>query len=151
MQSIQGKLINNTSNLTNVNKRINKGSKSFKKKLKVILFILKKRQLFRDMIDILNTEKKQRSKYCQIQKKSSNSKFQGSNSPLKRSSVKLNPYQKEFVPYSISRVLQYYQYLLLFLRSSQQLYLLLKVSMENEEVLMLLGHPPPKDEAYLKK
>ena len=34
LQSIQGKLINNTSNLTNVNKRINKGSKSFKKSWK---------------------------------------------------------------------------------------------------------------------
>ena len=60
LQSIQGELLNNTSKLTDINKRIKIDTKKFEKVENDPTCTDEERQLYRDRLDDLNTEKQTR-------------------------------------------------------------------------------------------
>ena len=57
LQSIQGKLLNNTSKLTEINKRIEGETKKLEEVENNPTYSDEKRQLYKDRLDDLNTEK----------------------------------------------------------------------------------------------
>ena len=60
LQSIQGELLNNISKLTEINKRIKRDTKKLEEVENDPTYSDEKRQLYRDRLDDLNTEKKAR-------------------------------------------------------------------------------------------
>ena len=60
LQSIQGELLNNTSKLTEVNKRIKRDTKKLEEEGNDPSYTNEQRQLYRDRLDDLNTEKQAR-------------------------------------------------------------------------------------------
>ena len=62
LQSIQGELLNNTSKLTEINKRIKKDIKKLEEVETNSTYSDEKRQLYKDRLDDLNTEKQARLK-----------------------------------------------------------------------------------------
>ena len=60
LQSIQGELLNNTSKLTEINKRIDRDTKKLQEVENDPTYSDEQRQLYRDRIDDLNTEKQAR-------------------------------------------------------------------------------------------
>ena len=60
LQSIHGELLNNTSKLTEINKSIKKGTKKLEEVENGSTYTNKQRQLYRDRLDELNTEKQAR-------------------------------------------------------------------------------------------
>ena len=60
LQSIQGELLNNTSKLTEINKRIKRDTKKLEEVEKDPTYSDKQRQLYMDRLDDLNTEKQAR-------------------------------------------------------------------------------------------
>ena len=59
LQNIQGELLNNTSKLTEINKCIKRDTKKSEKVENDPTYSDKQRQLYKDRLDNLNTEKKQ--------------------------------------------------------------------------------------------
>ena len=57
LQSIQGELLNNTSKLTEINKRIDRDTKKLQEVENDPTYSDEQRQLYRDRLDDLNTEK----------------------------------------------------------------------------------------------
>ena len=62
LQSIQGELLNNTSKLTEINKRIKRDTKKLEEMENDPTYSDEKRQLYQDRLDDLNTEKQERLK-----------------------------------------------------------------------------------------
>ena len=62
LQSIQGELLNNTSKLTEINKRIKRDTKKLEEVENDPTYTDEQRQLYRDRLDDLNTEKQARLK-----------------------------------------------------------------------------------------
>ena len=60
LQSIQGELLNNTSKLTEIDKRIERDTKKLKELEDDPTYTAEQRQLYRDRLDDLNTEKQAR-------------------------------------------------------------------------------------------
>ena len=60
LQSIQGELLNNISKLTEINKRIKRDTKKLEEVENEPTYSDEQRQLYRDRLDDLNTEKKAR-------------------------------------------------------------------------------------------
>ena len=60
LQSIQDELVNNTSKLTEIDKRIKRDTKKFKEVESDPTYSDEQRQLYRDRLDDLNTEKQER-------------------------------------------------------------------------------------------
>ena len=60
LQSIQSELLNNTSKLTEVDKRIERDTKKLKEVQNDPIYTDEQRQLYRDRLDDLNTEKQAR-------------------------------------------------------------------------------------------
>ena len=60
LQSIQGELVNNTSKLTEIDKRIERDTKKLQEVEDDPTYTNEQRQLYRDRLDDLNTEKKAR-------------------------------------------------------------------------------------------
>ena len=60
LQSIQGELLNNTSKLTEINKRIQRDTKKLKEVEDNPTYSDEQRQLYKDRLDDLNTEKQAR-------------------------------------------------------------------------------------------
>ena len=60
LQSIQGEFLNNTSKLTEINERIKRDSKKLKEVEDDPIYSDEQRQLYRDRLDDLNTEKQTR-------------------------------------------------------------------------------------------
>ena len=60
LQSIQGQLLNNTSKLTEINQRIKKDTKKLQEVDNDPIYTDEQRQLHRDRLDDLNTEKQER-------------------------------------------------------------------------------------------
>ena len=60
LQSIQGELVNNTSKLTEINKRIKRDTKKLQEVENDPTYSDEQRQLYRDRLDNLNTEKQAR-------------------------------------------------------------------------------------------
>ena len=60
LQSIQGELLNNTSKLTEINKRIKRDTKKLEEVENDPTYTDEQRQLYRDRLDDLNTEKQAR-------------------------------------------------------------------------------------------
>ena len=61
LQSIQGELLNNTSKSTEIDKRIKRDIKKLQEVGKDPTYTDEQRQLYRDRLDDLNTEKQERS------------------------------------------------------------------------------------------
>ena len=57
---MQGELLNNTSKLTEINKRIKRGTEKLEEVENGPTYIDEQRQLYRDRLDDLNTEKQAR-------------------------------------------------------------------------------------------
>ena len=60
LQSIQGKFLNNTSKLTEINQRIKRDTKKLEERENDPTYTDEQRQLYRDKLDSLNTEKQAR-------------------------------------------------------------------------------------------
>ena len=60
IQSIEGELLNNTSKLTEINKRIKRDTKKLEEVENDPTYSDEQRQLYRDRLDDLNTEKQAR-------------------------------------------------------------------------------------------
>ena len=60
IQSIEGELLNNTSKLTEINKRIKRDTKKLEEVENEPTYSDEQRQLYRDRLDDLNNEKKAR-------------------------------------------------------------------------------------------
>ena len=60
LQNIQGELLNNTSKLTEINKRIDRDTKKLQEVENDPTYSDEQRQLYRDRLDDLNTEKQAR-------------------------------------------------------------------------------------------
>ena len=60
LQSIEGELLNNTSKLTDINKRIKRDSKKLEEVENDRTYSDEQRQLYKDRLDDLNTEKQAR-------------------------------------------------------------------------------------------
>ena len=60
LQNIQGELLNNTSKLTEINKRIDRDTKKLQEVENDPTYSDEQRQLYRDRLDDLNTEKQTR-------------------------------------------------------------------------------------------
>ena len=60
LQSIQGELLNNTSKLTEIDKRIQRYTKKLEEVENDLTYTNEQRQLYRDTLDDLNTEKQAR-------------------------------------------------------------------------------------------
>ena len=60
IQSIEGELLNNTSKLTEINKRIKRDTKKLEEVENDPTYTDEQRQLYRDRLDDLNTEKRAR-------------------------------------------------------------------------------------------
>ena len=57
LQSIQGEVLNNTSKLTEINKRIKRDTKKLEEVENDLAYSDEQKQLYRDNLDDLNTEK----------------------------------------------------------------------------------------------
>ena len=60
LQSIQGEVLNNTSKLTEINKRIKRDTKKFEEVENELTYSDEQRQLYRDRLDDLKAEKQAR-------------------------------------------------------------------------------------------
>ena len=60
LQSIQGELLNNTSKLTEIDKRIKRDTKNLEEVENDPTYTTEQRQLYRDLLDDLNTENQAR-------------------------------------------------------------------------------------------
>ena len=98
LQRIQGELLNNTSKLTEIDKRIQRDTKKLEKVENDPTYADEQRQLYRDRLDDLNTEKQARLETSERIGKIFKHKLQGLTKPLKKSLIKTHPCQKEFLP-----------------------------------------------------
>ena len=62
LQGIKGELLNNASKLTGINKRIKRDTKKLKEVENDPTYSVEQRQIYRDRLDDLNTEKQSRLK-----------------------------------------------------------------------------------------
>ena len=85
LQSIQGELSNNTSKLTEINKRIKRDTKKLKEVEDGPTYSDEQRQLYKDILDDLNKEKQAR---LEILEMTITRRSQGSNKLLKRIVIK---------------------------------------------------------------
>ena len=85
LQSIQGELSNNTSKLTEINKRIKRDTKKLKEVEDGPTYSDEQRQLYKDILDDLNKEKQARLEILEMTFKR---RSQGSNKLLKRIVIK---------------------------------------------------------------
>ena len=83
LQSIQGELLNNTSKLTEINKRIKRDTKKLEEVENDPTYSDEQRQLYKDRLDDLNTEKQAR-----LEVLSQKRKLQESNKLLRRFLIK---------------------------------------------------------------
>ena len=110
LQSIQGELLNNTLKLTEINKSIKRDTKRLEEVENNPIYFDEQRQLYRDRLDNLNTEKQARLEILSNIGRNSKHSLQGSSKPLKKFLVKIYLWQKEFEPYLKKKVLPYFQY-----------------------------------------
>ena len=85
LQSIRGELSNNTSKLTEINKRIKRDTKKLKEVEDDSTYSDEQRQLYKDILDGLNKEKQARLEILEMTFKR---RSQGSNKLLKRIVIK---------------------------------------------------------------
>ena len=85
LQSIRGELSNNTSKLTEINKRIKRDTKKLKEVEDGPTYSDEQRQLYKDILDDLNKEKQARLEILEMTFKR---RSQGSNKLLKRIVIK---------------------------------------------------------------
>ena len=85
LQSIRGELSNNTSKLTEINKRIKRDTKKLKEVEDGSTYSDEQRQLYKDILDDLNKEKQARLEILEMTFKR---RSQGSNKLLKRIVIK---------------------------------------------------------------
>ena len=88
LQSIHGELLNNTSKLTEIDKRIQRDTKKLKEVENDSSYADEQRQLYKDRLDNLNTEKQAR---LEILSQRSSNKLQGLNKLLKKFLIKIHP------------------------------------------------------------
>ena len=99
LQNIQGELLNNTSKLTEIDKRIKRETKKLEEVENDPIYSDEQRQLYKDKLDDLNTEKQARLEILSQNRKDFQTQVARSNKPLKRLLIKIHSLQKEFVPY----------------------------------------------------
>ena len=85
LQSIRGELLNNTSKLTEINKRIKRDTEKLKEVENDSTYSDEQRQLYKDILGDLNKEKQAR---LEILEKTFKRRSQGSNKLLKRIVIK---------------------------------------------------------------
>ena len=98
LQRMQGELLNNNSKLTEIDKRIQRDTKKLEEVENDPTYADEQRQLYRDRLDDLNTEKQARLETSERIGKIFKHKLQGLTKPLKKSLIKTHPCQKEFLP-----------------------------------------------------
>ena len=89
LQNIQGGLLNNTSKLADINKRIKRDTQKLEEVENDPTYSDKQRQLYKDRLDDLNTEKQERSEILQKIEKTFKSRSQESNKLMKRFLIKI--------------------------------------------------------------
>ena len=103
LQSIQVELVNNTSKLTEINKRIERDTKKLKEVEDDPTYSDEQRQVYKDRLDDLSTEKQARPKNYHKTEKIFKHKLPESGRLLKKFLIKMHLWRKESVPYSKSR------------------------------------------------
>ena len=98
LQSIQGELLNNTSKLTKIDKRIKRDTKKSEEVKNDPTYTDEQRQLYNDRLDDLITEKQAKLEISSQNRKDLQTQFSGSGKTLKKSLIKTCPCQKEFLP-----------------------------------------------------
>ena len=89
LQSIQGELLNNTSKLTEIDKGIKRDTKKLEEVENDPIYTDEQRQLYRERLDDLNTEKQARLEILSQNRKDLKYKLQGLNKPLKKFSIRV--------------------------------------------------------------
>ena len=91
LQSIQAELLNNTSKITEINKRIKRDTKKLEEVENDPTYTDEQTQLYRNRLDDLNTEKQARLEILsQNRKDLQTQKSQGLNKPLKMFLIKIH-------------------------------------------------------------
>ena len=91
LQSIQGELLNNTSKLTEIDRRIERDPKKLQEVENDPAYSDEQRQLYRDRLDDLNTEKQARLETLSQIEKIFKHKLQQSGRHLKKFLIKMRP------------------------------------------------------------
>ena len=98
LQSIRGELLNNTSKLTEINKRIERDTKKLKEVENDPTYSDKQRQMYRDRLDDLNTKNQARLEILSQNRKDFQTQIPRIKKVLKRFLIKIHLCQKEFLP-----------------------------------------------------
>ena len=99
LQSIQGELLNNTSKLTEINKSIKRDTKKLEEVENGPTYSDEQRQLYRDRLDDLNTEKQERLETLSQNRKDLQTQVARIKQNLEKVLDKIHLWQKEFVPH----------------------------------------------------
>ena len=103
LQSIQGELLNNTSRLTEINKRIERDTKNLKEVEDDPTYSDEQRQLYRDRLDNLNTKKKSRLGILSHNQKDLQTQIARIRQTLEKFLIKIYPQQKESILYFVNK------------------------------------------------
>ena len=90
-QSIRGELLNNTSQLTDINKRIKKDTKKLKEVEDDPTYSDEQRQLYKDRLDNLNTEKQARLEIVSQNRKDLQTQIAGIKQTIEKVLNKVTP------------------------------------------------------------
>ena len=104
LQSIQGEPLNNTSKLTEIDERIKRDTKKLEGVENDPTYSDEQRQLYKDRLDKLNTEKQARLEILSQIEKIFKHRLRGLNKLLKKFLIKMHLWEKEFVPCFVNRV-----------------------------------------------
>ena len=102
LQNIPGELLNNTSKLTEIDKRIKKDTKKLEEVENDPTYTDEQRQLYRGRLDDLNTEKKARLETLSQNRKDLQTQVAIIKQTMKKFLIKIHLQQKELVPFFVN-------------------------------------------------
>ena len=109
LQSTQGELLNNNSKLTKINKSIKRDTKKLEEVENAPTYSDEQRQLYRDRLDDLNTEKQARLEILSQNRKDLQTQVARIRQTIEKVLDKDKVLAKESVPYFVSKVLPYFE------------------------------------------
>ena len=110
LQSIQAELVNNTSKLTKIDRRIKRDTKKLQEVEIGPTYSDEQRQLYRDILDDLNTEKQARLEILLQNRKDLQMQVARIKQTLEKVLDKIHLWQKKSVSYFVNKVLPLLQY-----------------------------------------
>ena len=110
LQSIQGELVNNTSKLTGLNKLIKRDTKKLEEAEKDSTYTDEQRQLYRDRLDDLNTEKQAKLEILSQNRKDIQAQVARIRQTIAKVLDQDTSLAERTIPYSVNKALPYFQY-----------------------------------------